>query len=227
MGRHTVRPALLAIGGALALAGCGSNSKSATPPATTNQARAGANGCTSVAAPATDARKATKPTKKLDASKHYTVSLQTNCGTFAIELAVKISPATAASFVGLVRDGYLDHTVFHRIVPGFVIQGGDPTASGLGGPGYKTVDKPPASTRYTLGVVAMAKTQSEPAGTSGSQFFVVTAKDARLPPDYAVLGKVTSGSNVVTRIGKLGDPASEQPTQTVEIEKATVREASA
>jgi peptidyl-prolyl cis-trans isomerase B (cyclophilin B) len=73
----------------------------------------------------------------------------------------------------------------------------------------------------------MAKTQSEPAGTSGSQFFVVTAKDARLPPDYAVLGKVTSGSNVVTRIGKLGDPASEQPTQTVEIEKATVREASA
>ena len=84
-------------------------------------------------------------------------------------------------------------TIFHRIVPGFVIQGGDPTGTGTGGPGYLTVDTPPASAAYTLGVVAMAKTQQQPAGTAGSQFFVVTVPNAGLPPDYAIIGKVTSG----------------------------------
>ena len=116
---------------------------------------------------------------------------------------------------------YFDGTVFHRIVPGFVIQGGDPTGTGGGGPGYKTVDKPPASTRYTHGVVAMAKTQAEAPGTSGSQFFVVTARDAGLPPDYAVLGKVVQGLDVVDRIGKLGD-VNERPTELVQIEHAAV-----
>ena len=82
--------------------------------------------------------------------------------------------------------------------------------------------KPPATTRYTLGLVAMAKTQTEAPGTSGSQFFVVTAQDAGLPPDYAVLGEVVKGLPVVDKIGRLGDPSTEQPTETVEIEKATV-----
>jgi cyclophilin family peptidyl-prolyl cis-trans isomerase len=104
-----------------------------------------------------------------------------------------------------------------------VIQGGDPTGTGGGGPGYSTVDKPPPSTRYTLGIVAMAKTQAEAPGTSGSQFFVVTALDAKLPPDYAVLGTITAGRDTVTAIGKLGDPTTEQPTETVEIEHATVK----
>ena len=94
---------------------------------------------------------------------------------FTIRLAVKTSPATTASFVSLARKGYFDHTIFHRIVPGFVIQGGDPTATGAGGPGYTTVDRPPSSTRYTLGVAAMAKARHQPAGAGGSQFFVVTA----------------------------------------------------
>ena len=102
-----------------------------------------------------------------------------------------------------------------------MIQGGDPSQSGSGGPGYTTVDKPPANASYTHGVVAMAKTQSEPAGTAGSQFFVVTGADAGLPPDYAIVGKVTSGLDVVDRIGALGD-ANEQPTEVVEITKATV-----
>ncbi len=78
--------------------------------------------------------------------------------------------------------------MFHRIVPGFVIQGGDPTQSGNGGPGYSTVDTPAQDTTYTQGVVAMGKTASEASGTAGSQFFVVTAQDAGLPPDYAVVG---------------------------------------
>jgi peptidyl-prolyl cis-trans isomerase B (cyclophilin B) len=207
----------------LVLAACGGSAKHAATTSTQAQATTtGASGCTSVTPPAGKKRSEPKPTKRLDASKTYDVKIQTNCGSFTIRLAVKTSPATTASFVSLVQKHYFDGTVFHRIVPGFVIQGGDPTGTGAGGPGYKTVDPPPASTRYTLGIVAMAKTASEAAGTSGSQFFVVTAQDAQLPPDYAVLGKVSAGSDVVSRLGQLGDPSTEQPTETVEIEHATV-----
>ena len=171
--------------------------------------------------PSAKARTEPKPTKPLDASKTYDVTFQTNCGSFTVRLDVKDSPKTAASFASLVQHKFFDATVFHRIVPGFVIQGGDPTASGTGGPGYLTVDKPPASAKYTHGVVAMAKTQTQAAGTSGSQFFVVTAADTGLPPQYAILGRVVSGLRVVDRIGKLGDQ-SEQPTRVVEIEHATL-----
>ncbi|MGE5272667.1 MAG: peptidylprolyl isomerase [Verrucomicrobiota bacterium] len=160
----------------------------------------------------------------LDPSKTYTVALKTNQGTFAFDLDVKDSPHTAASFAALVKKGFFDGLTFHRIVPGFVIQGGDPNGDGTGGPGYTTVDAPPADAKYTRGVVAMAKTAAEPPGTAGSQFFVVTGADAGLPPDYALLGKVSSGMDVVDKIGELGDPATEQPTKRVVIEKATVSE---
>jgi cyclophilin family peptidyl-prolyl cis-trans isomerase len=209
--------ALAACGGS---GGGGSKQAAAAQPATTDAA-----GCRSVTAPAGKARTESKPTKRLDQTKTYDVLITTNCGGFTIRLAVKTSPATAASFASLVKKGFFTGTVFHRIVPGFIIQGGDPTGTGSGGPGYTTVDVPAASTRYTLGVVAMAKTGAEPPGTSGSQFFVVTAKDAQLPPDYAVLGKVVKGQAVVSKIGELGDPASGgsgTPTETVEIEKATL-----
>jgi cyclophilin family peptidyl-prolyl cis-trans isomerase len=210
-------PATLLAATVLALAACGGSSKQTETTATIPP-----GGCAAVSAPPAQARHRTKPAKLLDASKTYDVTLTTNCGSFVIRLAVKTSPATAASFVSLVRSGYFDKTVFHRIVPGFVIQGGDPTATGGGGPGYTTVDKPPADTRYTFGLVAMAKTQTEAAGTGGSQFFVVTGADVGLPPDYAVLGNVISGVAVVRRIGKLGDPSTEQPTETIELEHATV-----
>ena len=211
----------------LALAACGGNggggskqSAAAQPTTTTDAA-----GCRSVSPPAGKPRTESKPTKRLDQTKTYDVLITTNCGDFTIRLAVKTSPATAASFASLVQKGFFTGTVFHRIVPGFIIQGGDPTGTGTGGPGYTTVDKPPASTRYTLGVVAMAKTGAEPPGTAGSQFFVVTAPNAQLPPDYAVLGKVVKGQAVLAKIGELGDPASGgsgTPTETVEIEKATL-----
>jgi peptidyl-prolyl cis-trans isomerase B (cyclophilin B) len=110
--------------------------------------------------------------------------------------------------VSLARAGFFDRTVFHRIVPGFVIQGGDPTGTGSGGPGYSTRDVPPKDTLYTRGVVAMAKTGDQPPGTAGSQFFVVTARDAGLRPDYAVLGRLVRGRRVAERIGRLGDPSS-------------------
>src|SRR5215207_10250466 len=99
--------------------------------------------------------------------------VETNCGTFTIELDEKASPKTVASVAGLAEAGFYDDTTFHRIIPGFVIQGGDPTATGTGGPGYSTVDTPAETTKYTKGVVAMAKTPTEAPGTSGSQFFVV------------------------------------------------------
>jgi peptidyl-prolyl cis-trans isomerase B (cyclophilin B) len=148
--------------------------------------------------------------------------VETNCGTFTITLEPQTSPKATASFATLANSGYFDDTIFHRIVPGFVIQGGDPTATGTGGPGYTTVDRPRASTRYTKGVVAMAKTGSDPRGTAGSQFFVVTADEIDLPPDYAVIGRVTSGLNVVERIGRLGNER-EQPTETVAIEHILIR----
>jgi cyclophilin family peptidyl-prolyl cis-trans isomerase len=160
----------------------------------------------------------------LDPAKTHTVTLKTNQGTFAFDLNVKDSPNTTASFAELVRKGFFDGLTFHRIVPGFVIQGGDPKGDGTGGPGYTTVDPPPADAKYTKGVVAMAKTQDEPAGSAGSQFFVVTGADIGLPPDYALLGNVSSGMDVVNKIGKLGDPTTEQPTKRVVIEKATLTE---
>jgi cyclophilin family peptidyl-prolyl cis-trans isomerase len=161
------------------------------------------------------------PTAELDASKTWTLTFDTSCGTFVVTLDVDAAPNTAASLVSLARAGYFDDTVFHRIVPGFIVQGGDPTQSGSGGPGYSTRDAPAPDAAYTKGVVAMAKTAAEPAGTAGSQFFVVTGADAGLPPEYAVVGTVTSGLDVVERIGQLGDPSTEQPTQPVVIDSVT------
>jgi cyclophilin family peptidyl-prolyl cis-trans isomerase len=107
-----------------------------------------------------------------------------------------------------------------------VIQGGDPTGSGNGGPGYTTRDNPPAGTKYTKGVVAMAKTADEPAGTAGSQFYIVTGADAGLPPEYAVLGRVVKGMSTARRIDALGDPQSGEvgtPLRPVVLKKARLR----
>jgi cyclophilin family peptidyl-prolyl cis-trans isomerase len=201
----------------LALAGCGGGGGTTS----TTQGTTDASGCVVVTAPAAAARTGKAPTTILDATKTYDAVIRTNCGSFTIRLDPKQSPHAVASFVALAKAGFFDNTVFHRIALGFVIQGGDPTATGTGGPGYTTVDTPPASASYTHGVVAMAKTGAQKNGTAGSQFFVVTAPDAGLPPQYAIIGTVTKGLAVVDRIGKLGN-ASEQPTEVVEIEKATV-----
>jgi peptidyl-prolyl cis-trans isomerase B (cyclophilin B) len=160
-----------------------------------------------------------KPTEEL--SGDYEVTFETNCGSFTISMDEEVGGLSAASFVQLAKKGFYENTYFHRIAPGFVIQGGDPTGTGTGGPGYTTQDPPPDDAKYPKYTVAMAKAQPEPPGTSGSQFFVMTG-DSGLPPDYAIVGKVTDGQEVVDAIGKLGDPA-EQPTQVVKIEKATVQ----
>ena len=162
-----------------------------------------------------------------DASKPTVdaVTIDTNCGSFTITLDAERAPKTAASFQYLAEEGAFDGTPFHRIVPGFVIQGGDPNGDGTGGPGYSITEKPPGGLVYSRGTVAMAKTDAEPPGTSGSQFFVVSAEaDAGLPPDFALVGEVTEGIDVVERIEALADPsgASEEPVSPVVIEAATV-----
>ena len=151
----------------------------------------------------------------LDKTKAYTVDVLTNFGQFNIRLDVADSPCTTSSFASLVRKHFFDGTLFHRIVPSFVIQGGDPTATGTGGPGYKTREAPPNDVAYTEGVVAMAKSQSEPPGTAGSQFFVVTGVNAGLSPEYAILGVVTKGLKTVRRIARFGNPENEKPTRRV------------
>ena len=184
---------------------------------------AAAPSCKTIAQPAPRATGGQKaPKKSLDATKTYDVTFATNCGSFTLRLDVKRAPHITASIVSLVKAGFYDKTVFHRIVPGFVIQGGDPTATGTGGPGYSVVDNPPKDLKYTLGLVAMAKTQTEAPGTSGSQFFVVTGKDVGLPPDYGLVGRVTKGLDVVQLIGTLGN-ADQQPTRVVQIVRATLK----
>ncbi|MEA2307818.1 MAG: hypothetical protein QOG86_1325 [Thermoleophilaceae bacterium] len=207
----------------LPLAACGGGKKE-KPTTAAQPTSAASSGCKQVAAPPQqDASGHKKPKKLLDASKKWSLVIDTNCGSFTIALDPKASPKTAASLVALAKEGYFDGTAFTRIVPDFVIQAGDPTGTGDGDPGYTTVDKPPAGTRYTKGVVAMAKGDSDPAGNGGSQFFVVTGQDTGLPPEYALVGRVTAGLDVVERIGRLGDPATEQPIEPIVIKKVTVK----
>ena len=132
--------------------------------------------------PITGTRNESPPLDKLDVRKTYDVTFVTSCGSFTVRLDPAESPHATASIVSLVHYLYYDTTVFHRIWVGTLIQGGDPTGTGTGGPGYTTIDKVPKNAKYTRGVVAMAKTGAEPNGTAGGQFFVVTGANAGLNP---------------------------------------------
>lgn len=204
----------------LALAGCG-GSTSHRATASTAPAASGARTAprpqaarcvaAKVPRPRPDGRLA-RPTLTLDSSKSYRVVFDTSCGSFTVSLAVKQAPKTTASFAYLVKQGFYDRTIFYRVVPGFVIQGGDPTGTGDGGPGYKISELPPQDLRYTRGTVAMAKGETDPPGTAGSQFYVVTAPDAQLPPEYALVGRVVAGQDVVDAMGILPtDQSSPDP----------------
>jgi peptidyl-prolyl cis-trans isomerase B (cyclophilin B) len=212
---------------ALALPACGGSGgakklETAKPAATASQT---ATGCKIVAKPAPKSVKLPKPTELLSPAKRYVATVTTSCGAFQITLDAKRAPRTGGSFKYLADKGFFDGTTFHRIVPGFVIQGGDPKGNGTGGPGYKVVEAPPQNLQYTKGVVAMAKTESDPAGASGSQFFVVTAEDAKLPPVYALLGKVTGGQGVIDRIDAADrDPSTQQPVDPIVIDSVKVTE---
>lgn len=233
-----MRRLLLALPLTLALGACGSSHHASTAtssaaPSTTASTGSTSTGtqvaCQRVPAPAPHSQgHLAAPHLKLDPSKTYTVTMATNCGTIAFTLDVKRAPKTSASIYYLVKQGFFNGLTFHRVVPGFVIQGGDPTGTGGGGPGYTVVEPPAANTQYVLGDVAMAKTQTEAPGTSGSQFFIVTAANATqqagLTPDYAIVGKVVSGLDVVLAIGRVvTNPAGDgAPVRPVVISRATV-----
>jgi peptidyl-prolyl cis-trans isomerase B (cyclophilin B) len=183
----------------------------------------GANGCKEVEAPEPKKVQLDAPDEGAVVARgdEATVVMETSCGTFEIALDTERAPKTANSFAYLAEEGFYDDTTFHRVIPGFVIQGGDPLGDGTGGPGYSVDEKPPPGLSYTKGLVAMAKSSAEPPGRSASQFYVVTSPDAGLPPEYALVGKVTEGYDAVKRIEELGGP-EEKPKQTVLIEQATV-----
>ncbi|MBS1886914.1 MAG: peptidylprolyl isomerase [Actinobacteria bacterium] len=181
-----------------------------------------AKGCTKVAQPKPRKESLPKPKMTTKKGEKVTAVVETNCGTFDIALATTEAPTIANSFAYLAEEGFYNELTFHRIVPEFVIQGGDPTGTGTGGPGYEVVEAPPKNLKYTIGTVAMAKSSAAPAGASGSQFYVVSGPQGEtLPPEYALVGKVTKGLDVVKRIGALGGP-EEKPTQPVVIEKMSI-----
>jgi peptidyl-prolyl cis-trans isomerase B (cyclophilin B) len=211
---------------ALSLAACGGDDKekaASTPIATDTPEPAQAAGCEKVPKPKPrPAVKLPKPTQTLKAGKTYVARVLTSCGEFEITLDPKRAPRTGGSFASLVAKRFYDGLTVHRIDAGFVIQGGDPKGDGSGGPGYTVVETPPEDLTYSKGVVAMAKTSAEPAGTSGSQFFVVTGEAPDLPPDYALLGKVTKGMEVVDKIGVLAVDPNQEPTQPVVIRQIRI-----
>jgi peptidyl-prolyl cis-trans isomerase B (cyclophilin B) len=177
--------------------------------------------CAEVDAPGPKQDTYQRPGKKLSGPTSAVV--KTNCGSFTIELDVERAPKTTSSFAGLVEQGLYDDTLIHRIEPGFVVQGGDPNGDGTGGPGYFVDEPPPQDLTYSKATVAMAKTEAEPPGRSGSQFFVVTAPaDAGLPPDYALLGRVTEGYEAIEAIEGLVAPDGEQAAPAV-IESITLQ----
>src|SRR4051794_24193067 len=210
--------ALIAVGVVAAILisrGGGSDSDSTTS--------ASAGGCKQVEAPPAKHVKLKEPKQTVQPGEKLTAVVETSCGTFEIALDTKQAPKTVNSFAYLADEGFYDDLTFHRIVSGFVIQGGDPLGTGAGGPGYSVDEVPPENASYTKGVVAMAKSPAEPPGRSGSQFFVVTSVDTGLPPEYALVGKVSKGYGTVVRIDSLATP-SEKPKQTVLIEKITIEE---
>jgi cyclophilin family peptidyl-prolyl cis-trans isomerase len=218
---------------ALLLTACGGKDKpkpTATPnPAITAGANADTDGndCRRPEDPGKQTRpKLKKPDEELDDAHTYVATVKTNCGTFEITLDAKRAPKTGGSFKFLADQGFYNGLLIHRIVPGFVFQGGDPDGTGSGGPGYTITETPPKDLKYDKYVVAMAKTGAEKAGTSGSQFFVVTGPSAReLPPDYALLGKVTAGQDVADKIGAIiTDPRTDFPDDPVLIESISVKE---
>lgn len=226
-------PCLIA-SAALAFAACGDDEETvATPDPSTAPVTADTetkpteptSGCRKVEEPEPKDVEVGRPKTRLDPAKTWIAVMKTSCGTLEIELDVEENPKTASSFAHLVREGFYDGLSFHRVVAGFVVQGGDPEGTGQGGPGYSVVEPPPRDERYPVGTVAMAKTQLEEPGTSGSQFFIVSGKDIPLEePVYAVVGRVTKGKDVVELLNNVpNDPAENRPTEPVIIEKVTLR----
>jgi cyclophilin family peptidyl-prolyl cis-trans isomerase len=156
----------------------------------------------------------------IDLDKSYTATLDTNHGEIVLELDPARSPLAVNNFVFLARDAYYDGVIFHRVIENFMIQGGDPTGTGTGGPGYKFRDEIEGAGTYSRGTVAMANAGPN---TNGSQFFICHA-DVGLPHSYTIFGKVTSGIEVVDSIAGTATDRSDRPEEDVVINKVTISE---
>ncbi|MFZ0492084.1 MAG: peptidylprolyl isomerase [Acidimicrobiia bacterium] len=160
------------------------------------------------------------PDVTIDPSNTYSATIHTNHGDVSIDLFAEEAPQTVNNFVFLASEGFYDSVIFHRVVPGFVVQGGDPTGSGRGGPGYRFRDELDHPRRYTRGTVAMANAGPN---TNGSQFFICL-EDVGLPHAYTIFGKVTSGMEAVDSIASAplrGErPVEDAFMQTVDIHES-------
>ena len=162
------------------------------------------------------------PPMCIDPAKRYTADMITSKGTIRIALDPVAAPKTVNNFVVLARYHYYDGIVFHRVIPGFVLQGGDPKGTGTGGPGYKFEDELPKAGRYELGSLAMANAGPN---TNGSQFFVISGpQGVRLPPNYSLFGQAVSGLDVVAAIDSIGTQSG-TPKERVVIQSVTITEA--
>jgi peptidyl-prolyl cis-trans isomerase B (cyclophilin B) len=161
------------------------------------------------------------PEMQIDPKKDYTAVMKTSCGTIELELYAEQTPKTVNSFVFLAREGFFDGLTFHRIIPDFVIQGGDPEGTGSGGPGYRFEDEIVKSLRFDRpGLLAMANSGPD---TNGSQFFITAGEPKHLNGKHTIFGRVTDGMDVVREIEGFGTSAG-TPTQTVYIERVTISE---
>ncbi len=233
-----LRLSLTALCAALALAACGGSDDGAatSAPAANGDAAttaevaptdaattggAGGTACQSGEPPLVNPKTYKAPPK---APAGDMLTMKTSCSTITFQLDRDLGGEVADAVAGLAADGFYDGLTFHRVVPDFVLQGGDPDGTGAGGPGFSTVKAPPDGYAYAVGDLAMAKTQDEAPGTGGSQFFVISgAQGQQLPPDYAVIGHATDPGSLAT-IGHIAALAVEDgpPSQPVWIVKATV-----
>jgi peptidylprolyl isomerase len=163
------------------------------------------------------------PEMGIDPAKRYTATMETSMGTMVIALDPIAAPTAVNNFVFLANYHYYEGVIFHRIIKGFVIQGGDPTGTGRGGPGYRFPDELPPPGRYEIGSLAMANAGPD---TNGSQFFIISGPQGQqLPPSYSLFGKVVKGLDVIEQIQSVKTGSGDRPVEDVVIEKVTVTEA--
>ena len=230
--RPTVRTALgvLALAAPLALAGCGSDdsgSDSATSGSSSDSSDSSSEAAADVECPPAEGTEerttefASAPPMCLTPGADYTAVITTDAGEVTVDLLEDKAPETVNNFVFLARNHFYDGITFHRVIPGFMIQGGDPQGTGAGGPGYDFDDELPAAGEYEIGSMAMANAGPD---TNGSQFFIVTGDaGVALPPSYSLFGIVTEGMETVTAIEDDGS-AQGAPSTTHTIESVQIIE---
>ncbi len=230
MSSRQVLAAAIAVAG-LIVAGCGGSdgatdaADASTADETTSDAPATSADCPPPEGSDTKTQEFdAAPPDCLTSGVTYDAIVTTNKGELTIELDPESAPVAANNFVFLARNQYFDDTTCHRIIPNFVVQCGDPTATGTGGPGYTIIDEPPAAGQYEVGSIAMAKTPAP--DSAGSQFFIISGTDgAALPPDYALFGQVVDGlDSTVAAMAAAGTPGDGVPSEPIEIQSIRIVE---